>query len=1020
MKNILKHKAGGAVKSVEAHEEEGELLVEGYLVTWGNENDTDLQGEFFTPRTEFCLDWFKERPALYHHGLDGDVGLRTIGTLKSIEMDDLGLWVKAQLNKRDQYARAVYDMVKTKEFGWSSGSVDHLVKIAPDGEIAVWPLIEGSITPTPAQPAKTTVRALKNADAIYGIPETPVRAFVKSLQGNNVDPSTREFLREFKARVESYADDNEDTKKAYKSRNEKMSASKKLTRAFARSFGIRADDEELNKIASDVSDTVEAVVAKAAADELEEQAALAALEEEQKVEETTMARNIRNMRNRRSLGRARRSEEVLDDLANKMADELASEAETVSPEATETAKRFRARRAMRRALRNMRRASRTASDDLMAEFAGDVDVLEANDASLDDFVGDVNAKGYRARRRPVRGYSSRRGVARRGFARREGEVPAEELNEELAQEAAAQSYRAGFRRGARSAFRFSSKELGSGEIEQVIVDDLPEAKAFSRRARRSLASRGFARREGDAALEEAVDEALSEAGKRIRSSRSRRGFARREGEVPVEHELVSEEPAVASRRFRSRRSAYRENAPVEEVAPVEENTAYASRSRRSRRNLARRGYSYREGEAAAPVEEVAPESVASRRFRGKSINNRRGENYWRNRAMKAEMMEAPGQRTFGRVKRDSADQDGAYSRAFKSYLLKGLGLLNDREVRILEGKGKTNWGDVSGAFKAENGSYKTYYGGNDTAGGFAVPPDWIAELNKNIMTQTVMAPECKTYTTTSNQVLQPSLNTTDARRAHRANVAWVGEENSSTAASNVTDDVFEQIRIPIHIMLMNETASLSMLEDATFSIEDHINESFSEAVAVAYDQLTWYGDGQNKLEGITVNPRVTGSASTGVQTVGGYIPSGSASGITNGDAIRQVFMNLPRQYRARAKWYMNSDTALAISQLKDGTGRPLFEDHDTGLANAGVPERLLGRPIVYNEWATDIAANAFPIVFGDLSRAYTIAKRVEFSIRRFEDSQQALLDRIMFIGRARVGGQVTQPAALKVLKIATS
>ena len=46
------------------------------------------------------------------------------------------------------YARAVYDMVAAKQFGWSSGSVDHLVKIGENGEILVWPLIEGSITPT--------------------------------------------------------------------------------------------------------------------------------------------------------------------------------------------------------------------------------------------------------------------------------------------------------------------------------------------------------------------------------------------------------------------------------------------------------------------------------------------------------------------------------------------------------------------------------------------------------------------------------------------------------------------------------------------------------------------------------------------------------------------------------------------------------------------------------------------------------------------------------------------------------
>ena len=77
-------------------------------------------------------------------------------------------------------------------------------------------------------------------------------------------------------------------------------------------------------------------------------------------------------------------------------------------------------------------------------------------------------------------------------------------------------------------------------------------------------------------------------------------------------------------------------------------------------------------------------------------------------------------------------------------------------------------------------------------------------------------------------------------------------------------------------------------------------------------------------------------------------------------------------------------------------------------------------PIVYNEYADDIVQDGFPIILGDLSRGYIIGKRVDFSIRRFDDSAYAELDQVLFLGRARLGGQVLQPASIKVLKVSTA
>ena len=41
--------------------------VGGYLVVWGTPRQRDLQGEYFTPETDLGLDWYDQRPVLYHH-----------------------------------------------------------------------------------------------------------------------------------------------------------------------------------------------------------------------------------------------------------------------------------------------------------------------------------------------------------------------------------------------------------------------------------------------------------------------------------------------------------------------------------------------------------------------------------------------------------------------------------------------------------------------------------------------------------------------------------------------------------------------------------------------------------------------------------------------------------------------------------------------------------------------------------------------------------------------------------------
>jgi hypothetical protein len=185
-----------AVKTINA--EEGR--VGGYLVVWGDANTRDLQGEYFTQKTDFALDWYEARPMLYHHGLDGDLKAAVIGHIEHLRLDEIGIWAEAQLDLRQRYIRAVQRLVDKGILHWSSGSLAHLVEVDGNGEIKRWPLVEGSLTPTPAEPRLTDVQTIKSAYEMLGLDfphppfPSPILKEGESNLGNLTDSQGREKI----------------------------------------------------------------------------------------------------------------------------------------------------------------------------------------------------------------------------------------------------------------------------------------------------------------------------------------------------------------------------------------------------------------------------------------------------------------------------------------------------------------------------------------------------------------------------------------------------------------------------------------------------------------------------------------------------------------------------------------------------------------------------------------------------------------------------------------------------------
>ena len=132
--------------------EDGGLEVKGWAVRFTGPDDTDLEGDYFTGDTDFGA--VKEVGLYYQHGMDKELGRKRIGTAE-LEKKDAGLWMQAQMKLREDYEKAIEEMVRRKKMGISSGAVGHLVERTPMGKanrIDTWIIGEVSMTPTPAEP----------------------------------------------------------------------------------------------------------------------------------------------------------------------------------------------------------------------------------------------------------------------------------------------------------------------------------------------------------------------------------------------------------------------------------------------------------------------------------------------------------------------------------------------------------------------------------------------------------------------------------------------------------------------------------------------------------------------------------------------------------------------------------------------------------------------------------------------------------------------------------------------------
>lgn len=279
----------------------------------------------------------------------------------------------------------------------------------------------------------------------------------------------------------------------------------------------------------------------------------------------------------------------------------------------------------------------------------------------------------------------------------------------------------------------------------------------------------------------------------------------------------------------------------------------------------------------------------------------------------------------------------------------------------------------------------------DSQGGYLAPEAFGSEILKKIVEVSPVRSYARVMSIAASEIKVPRMLTGTA-------ATWLDE----TAESEQSDMTFEQVTLTPYRMGTFVDVSTQALEDNAYNLEGELaadlGEKFGKVEATAF--VT--GDGTGKPKGLLT--------ATGIAEV----KTGNAGtlGADPAATIIGMFHSVPSIVAQNGVWLMNRKTLGSLRTLKDATGRFIMLDPIT----AGAPVTLLGRPIVEMVDMPDIAANAFPIMFGDLS-GYRIVDRVGLSVLR-DPYSQARKASVRFHANRRVGGDVTNPDRFLKLKVA--
>ena len=279
----------------------------------------------------------------------------------------------------------------------------------------------------------------------------------------------------------------------------------------------------------------------------------------------------------------------------------------------------------------------------------------------------------------------------------------------------------------------------------------------------------------------------------------------------------------------------------------------------------------------------------------------------------------------------------------------------------------------------------------DTQGGYLAPPEFSNEFLRDLVEVSPIRSVAGVRSTSSPSVIYP-------KRTGITNAKWKGE----LQAQEASEPSFGQLEIPVRELNTYVDISNQLLADSAGQAEAEIRLALVDDFAKKEGLAFISGDGVLAPTGLLTDPGIA------------YTANGHATNLS-ADALVTLMYAIPAAYRARGTWLMNGGALATIRKLKDGQGNYLWQPS----YQAGQPEMILGRPVVEAVDMPAVAADAFPVMFGDFGTGYRIVDRVGMSI--LSNPYLLATNGITRLhATRRVGGAVVMASALRKLKMATS
>lgn len=268
----------------------------------------------------------------------------------------------------------------------------------------------------------------------------------------------------------------------------------------------------------------------------------------------------------------------------------------------------------------------------------------------------------------------------------------------------------------------------------------------------------------------------------------------------------------------------------------------------------------------------------------------------------------------------------------------------------------------------QNASASTYGSeGAGADGGFAVPPEWKAEIMRLVAAEDSILSMTDQQIASGNSITYPIDETTAWQTTGGVQAYWDGEAAAMTQSKPSLKELTAKLsRITALVPMTDE-----LLEDSA-AMGTYVASKAGEKIDFKVTDAIINGTGVGMPLGIMKSPCLVTVSKVGSQTADTF----------HADNAAAMMARLPAKSFGRSAWFVNQDLIPQILKMgfvvtsassTTGVGAGALYLPPNGLANSSPYGSLLGRPIVVTEACAAIG-DLGDVILADMSKYLTVVK----------------------------------------------